>query len=622
MQNAFNIDATETAPQEHTEAITADYEGADPATASDDQQAGGTQYSRFAKHRSADIDGKESSTEPAPLSTFVGLPTLSSDPTNQDLREWLAGAQAVTARGRDAASTAVSLIVLAARLKGRGHDNAFFEEFLAEKGLAVPKSKWRFAPAAIAVSLLDVKDENAERRRAARQQIDRDAAAAEALDQRAQDEDPELFRRADASSVTRLNQIIEKAGGVTKLAAEMRSPERRAKREHVIALDPARQRKIAIDRALSDLGAVTPEEDPHVVLAVPGDAGGGDKTLSLEGEGARQVLGAADRSQTEVAILGELFIACQSIQEEETGIPVDRDDDPEDPDTKMRLTRRQYTILRNGDLVCFTILQDSSIIVKVHPHQPLVKRILDGDVKFETRKRIEAEANLLDPSRRSAFTLREEDAPGTLAPLRLTISTEAAQKEADRERDVGFLLQTHLGEMQLDVAEKRISPSTSGTITRRAWRRRHRNHVEKLALLKNGERVVITHRVSSRTWAIDVPKRESYEEDVQCNGSDVTIRTLASDFRLASEAICKLPISGEIEFQIDGQGLMLLAFSTSLADYRMFIPMASVKGYRSDRFMCSFEPHRLGNGVAQSEPEEGNTAHRTKASDRDEDRRA
>jgi len=539
----------------------------------------------------------------------TGICSLPDEPSDEQKEQWFKAAQSEAARSRDGAVTAVSMMVLAWLMNGREKSQTFFEGILATNSLSAPKSRWKLATAAAALSLADSKHKDRKKAKAARQLVDRDAAAGEALLELAEKKLPGALTEYKASTVSQLNAVVRGAGGLTELAASKRVPKANKKRDRLIKLDPTRQRNVAAARALARFQGPTTGGTPALKISGTEASGSTAEPLEIVGDKALNVFATLNLLDPTIEFLGEMVLIGSSIAEEDTDIAVDRDDDPEDPDTKTRLTRRQYTMRKSGDWLVSTILQSSCVVVHVRPHLPLLDRSLPGDVKAETKRRILVEENLLDPLRWSAFDAEVPNASETASPFRLGISTEAAQDEKDRGRDIGFAFQRHSGQTQLDIAEAHFSPSASGSITFRMWSRRDRTNVSKLSDLKKLDKVILSHEFSPGTWTIHVPKRDKYEEDVQGSGPVTAIKTLASDFMRVSAAISALPVLGSIEYSIDKQGLMLLSFSTGCADYRVLIPMATDKGLRSDRFMRSFEPQpwpddveNWGLGGESSEP--------------------
>jgi hypothetical protein len=72
-------------------------------------------------------------------------------------------------------------------------------------------------------------------------------------------------------------------------------------------------------------------------------------------------------------------------------------------------------------------------------------------------------------------------------------------------------------------------------------------------------------------------------------GSAITVCALTKDFIVAMQAIADLGVVSDVLMNVDAH-VMSLAFSTSAADYRMYIPTCSLDGLRSTAPFAQYEP--------------------------------
>ena len=75
-------------------------------------------------------------------------------------------------------------------------------------------------------------------------------------------------------------------------------------------------------------------------------------------------------------------------------------------------------------------------------------------------------------------------------------------------------------------------------------------------------------------------------------GKAVTVYALTKDFAVAMQAIADLGVVTSVAIDVNSHAL-LMQFSTTAADYRLYIPTCTVDGIRSNKHFKHYEPTPL-----------------------------
>lgn len=86
-------------------------------------------------------------------------------------------------------------------------------------------------------------------------------------------------------------------------------------------------------------------------------------------------------------------------------------------------------------------------------------------------------------------------------------------------------------------------------------------------------------------------------DGVKARGNVLTVCVLSKDFAVAMQAIADLCVVTDIQIEVD-EHVLALTFSTTAADYRLFIPTCTIEGTRNEMHFVQYEPEPCLANVA------------------------
>ena len=537
----------------------------------------------------------------------VDVPDCGPDPRDADKARWVnatldvfAVKEAFEGRTRKAAYQALSMAFLSALL----HSPEYFRQQLQAADMAIPGSKSDFAFAVAYFYGLDVGHVDIHTARNNSKTLNRYCEAMRGLRERAPTQyglvgNPSALSYNEAG-VRTLMDIIEKAGGINKLASQSDTTGRGDEGPQ-IALDKTalrnRRERLAKAEALTK-GA---SENTSVGIALAYHKGGETavaRFLNLPDDLHDQVLAQMVSGDHRVEALGEQFQFALAVKELPTDVLVNRDDDPSSARSPRRLASRQHVLHPDGRISISPILADASVVILIEPSEPLLAISIKGHANFHTGGRKKAEANILQPERRPAFDLEYGSTEGTQGVARVVLRTSLATKQEDNDRDVGFLVEKQRGSVPLTVDEELFNPKAEAVASVPGWRSFIAEYGPKLSKLgKSGDMIVNIRLEGQRVRFSDDRSSDDLVTSECTNSTEVAVR--ADDLLSTFRAVAEIPFTGPIVLAVDPNGIVRFGFETMRGRYGLFMPTALRDGSRSTRHMTPLKVQDWPDGAAE-----------------------
>ncbi|WP_024587607.1 hypothetical protein [Aliihoeflea sp. 2WW] len=463
-----------------------------------------------------------------------------------------------------------------------------------DAGVTIPKSKHPCMPATAATFGANTIGQTGRHDLATF--LDRTALAVENLTAAIQS-DPVSYP-VSSVGVMALEGVIKQRGGLTKMAAEQRKNNKakrkpRPQREAQIALDPELSREVHLEKARAVVFGDGSADDVQVAfVAHDGAAPTLRATVPATQTQIDTLLLSVDVVDPVIAQVGELLEASEMVAEEDTELLKDGLDDPEDPEKGVRVAHRQI-VFEDGEPVTISpILVHSSVVVLADPVDEIFPHPLGRRCHLRTRERRIMDANIADPQRRHVFQGEWQEAGVTNGVVRLVVTTRAAADPADRDRNVGCLvepLQSAQGNLPLTVHPDRFNAQCEGEMSLRTWRSRHNEFIAKVAKGKAKQaKAKQDHHFSGDRWNISAGKKDD-ERDASGKGTAVSVSLMEGDFARVSSVIAALPVISAIRYAADRNAGLRLAFSTSRFNYEVYVPSRTTAADRNASLFSVFE---------------------------------
>jgi len=501
-----------------------------------------------------------------------------------------AGAEAMNGMLRGDAQTQRSIAMLALQVvMFPGNDWAQEASDIGVETHSI-RSKHPLAMAVAATFGLKPYSEDAKVAKQDGQYLDRWALAAEGLKNQILAMTPQELEKVtlDESGIKAVEKLLSDAGGINALAATQRKARRQTpdQRDYQIDLALAQVDEILVTAGRRALlagveGVANAASTISLALA---DVDGNPILLPTKFDVDSPLLSPVLRSLAPVDpvldTVGELLKAGMIVEERETKIPQNNLEDPENPNTEMRLASRHFVLQPDGTMLISPILNLDSPVVVVKTTQPILPTWPKTLHHFQTFGRRKAEVNIVDPDRRKLFDLRVEDPGNTLGHARVVLTTTAAAKPEDADRDVGFLvepLRSAPGNFPLGVQVAAFRPTLECSFD---------GNAQKLLLGIAGSLKSAGDKPVSISFDGDNAKfrttRELLGLDAKSSKTG-TVTVLAAHLRAVLSTIADLPLAEDLVFATDFDGAVRISFATKRADYAVFIPARADDGARSNR---------------------------------------
>ena len=293
-----------------------------------------------------------------------------------------------------------------------------------------------------------------------------------------------------------------------------------------------------------------------------------------------------------IATLGEMMQLGGLVAEEETDRVANVNDDPSDPDSKKRLTERQYVFRPDGTAVVSALLVDEQPcpVIVVKPTTPPVTPTDGQTWKLETRGRKKLEVNIADSANRRFFTSAIVPAVGTQSEFKFVATADAAIENGPAGKDASALLQvlqSAEGNFPLDVKADTFEPGFSFSVSAYTLKTIKKELPGK-GVKPTQEAVV---EVTAQGGKIKFGPKKVIEFEMKVSNGTGSVRLRATHLYAVIAHAALMPAT-DFEFAVDKLGGVRVSFTTKQGEYAVFMPaLVGGDGHASNRYFAPMVGH-------------------------------